>query len=40
MRNKKLLTLDEDAVMERALKHSGPLLERAGIDIQPKWHIE
>jgi cytosine/adenosine deaminase-related metal-dependent hydrolase len=40
MRNKKLLTLDEDAVMERALKHSGPLLERAGIDIQPKWSIE
>jgi hypothetical protein len=40
MRSKKLLTLDETAVMERALKHSGKLLERAGIDIQPKWPIE
>jgi cytosine/adenosine deaminase-related metal-dependent hydrolase len=40
MRGKKLLTLDEEAVMEHALKHSGPLLERAGIDIQPKWSIE
>jgi cytosine/adenosine deaminase-related metal-dependent hydrolase len=40
MRSKKLLTLDETAVMERALNHSGKLLERAGIDIQPKWPIE
>jgi cytosine/adenosine deaminase-related metal-dependent hydrolase len=40
MRSKKLVTLDETAVMERALKHSGNLLERAGIDIQPKWSVE
>jgi cytosine/adenosine deaminase-related metal-dependent hydrolase len=40
MRGKKLLTLDEAAVMERARKHSKPLLERAGIEIQPKWPIE
>jgi cytosine/adenosine deaminase-related metal-dependent hydrolase len=40
MRSKKLVTLDETAVMERALKHSGNLLERAGIDIQPKWPVE
>ncbi|MFX1471008.1 MAG: amidohydrolase family protein [Promethearchaeota archaeon] len=40
MRGKKLLTLDEESVMERALKHSGPLLQRAGIEIQPKWPIE
>jgi cytosine/adenosine deaminase-related metal-dependent hydrolase len=40
MRAKELLTLDATEVMERALKHSGPLLERAGIDIQPKWPIE
>jgi len=40
MRGKKLLTLDEESVMENALKHSGELLERAGVDIRPKWPIE
>ncbi|MHA2140838.1 MAG: amidohydrolase family protein [Candidatus Thorarchaeota archaeon] len=40
MRGKELLTLNETAVMERAKKHSGPLLERAGIEIHPKWPIE
>jgi cytosine/adenosine deaminase-related metal-dependent hydrolase len=40
MRGKKLITLNEAAVMERAMKQSKPLLERAGIDIQPKWPIE
>jgi cytosine/adenosine deaminase-related metal-dependent hydrolase len=40
MRNKKLLTLDADHVMDRAVRHSHALLERAGIDISPKWPLE
>ncbi|MFX1368493.1 MAG: amidohydrolase family protein [Promethearchaeota archaeon] len=40
MQNKKLLTLEEDQVMERAVNHSHALLERAGIEIDPKWPLE
>jgi cytosine/adenosine deaminase-related metal-dependent hydrolase len=40
MRGKKLLTLDEESVMENALKHSDKLLERADVDIRPKWPFE
>ncbi|MHA2047452.1 MAG: amidohydrolase family protein [Candidatus Thorarchaeota archaeon] len=37
MREKRLLTLDEENVKTRAIEHAGQLLERAGIDISPKW---
>ncbi len=40
MRNKKLQTLDEETVMQNALEHSQVLLERADIEIRPKWPIE
>ena len=39
MRDKKLLTLDEEAVKDRAVEHAGKLLDRSGIDISPKWPI-
>jgi cytosine/adenosine deaminase-related metal-dependent hydrolase len=39
MREKKLLTLDEESVKDRAIEHAENLLERAGIDIRPKWPI-
>ncbi len=39
MRNKKLLTLDEEGVRLKALKHSQKLLERSGVKIEPKWPI-
>ena len=37
MREKKLLTLDEEKVKDRAMEHAENLLDRAGIDISPKW---
>lgn len=37
MRNKQLLTLDIETVMSNARTHIVNLLERAGIDIHPKW---
>jgi cytosine/adenosine deaminase-related metal-dependent hydrolase len=40
MRGKKLLTLDEEHVIDRAIEHSHALLDRSGIDIQPKWPVE
>jgi cytosine/adenosine deaminase-related metal-dependent hydrolase len=39
MREEKLLTLDEEKVKTRAVEHAGKLLDRAGIDISPKWPI-
>jgi cytosine/adenosine deaminase-related metal-dependent hydrolase len=39
MREKRLLTLDEEKVKTRAVDHAGKLLDRAGIDISPKWPI-
>ncbi|MFW9767700.1 MAG: amidohydrolase family protein [Candidatus Thorarchaeota archaeon] len=39
MRGKKLLTLDEETVKDRAVEHAEILLDRAGIDISPKWPI-
>ena len=39
MRNRQLLTLDEEQLLSRAAKHSDALLERAGIEITPKWTI-
>ena len=40
MHEKKLLTLDLESVRKNALKHSTALLERAGVDIHPKWPVE
>jgi cytosine/adenosine deaminase-related metal-dependent hydrolase len=37
MHNKRLLTLDEEEVKQKAREHSTELLERAGVDISPKW---
>jgi cytosine/adenosine deaminase-related metal-dependent hydrolase len=39
MRNKRLLTLNEEEVKMKAREHSEALLERAGVDISPKWPI-
>ena len=39
MQDKQLLTLDAAKVMENARKHSGVLMERAGIDNRPKWPV-
>ena len=39
LREKKLLTLDEENVKTRAVEHAEKLLARAGIDISPKWPI-
>ncbi len=39
MQHKQLLTLDEESVMKRAQEHSAALMERAGVDNQPKWFI-
>ena len=39
LREKKLLTLDEEKVKTRAVEHAEKLLARAGIDISPKWPI-
>ncbi|MFW9799690.1 MAG: amidohydrolase [Candidatus Thorarchaeota archaeon] len=40
MTNKRLLTLDEETVMRNAVEHSRALLERAEIEIRPKWPVE
>jgi len=40
MRGKTLLTLDKEKVIDRAVEHSHALLERAGVDIRPKWPLE
>jgi 5-methylthioadenosine/S-adenosylhomocysteine deaminase len=37
MRNKQLLTLNVDNVMSNARAHIIELLERADVDISPKW---
>ncbi|UCE10621.1 MAG: amidohydrolase [Candidatus Thorarchaeota archaeon] len=37
LRDRKLLTLDEDRVKSKAYSHAEALLDRTGIDIQPKW---
>jgi hypothetical protein len=34
-----LLTMDEDEVMEQARRHASALIERAGIEIVPKWPV-
>jgi cytosine/adenosine deaminase-related metal-dependent hydrolase len=39
MRNKQLLTLNSDTVMNNARAHIIKLLERADVDISPKWPI-
>ncbi len=39
MRNRKLLSLDEDKVKAKAREHATKLLERSGVDISPKWPI-
>lgn len=39
MQDKRLLTLDEEAVMRNAREHSAALMERAGIDNRPKWPV-
>jgi cytosine/adenosine deaminase-related metal-dependent hydrolase len=39
MREKQLLTLDEDQVKANAVVHASKLLERSGVDISPKWPI-
>ncbi len=39
MRNKQLLTLDVETVMNNARTHIVDLLERADIDISPKWPL-
>ncbi|MFO7835680.1 MAG: amidohydrolase [Candidatus Thorarchaeota archaeon] len=37
MRDKELLTLDEESVKQRARQQAADLLDRAEIDIEPKW---
>ena len=39
MREKKLLTLDEEKVKTRAMEHATKLLNRSEVDISPKWPI-
>jgi cytosine/adenosine deaminase-related metal-dependent hydrolase len=39
MKDKRLLTLDEEEVMRAAREHSTALMERAEIDISPKWPV-
>jgi cytosine/adenosine deaminase-related metal-dependent hydrolase len=39
MRGKRLLTMDEDEVMEDARIHADALYRRAGIRIRPKWPV-
>ncbi|MHA1587831.1 MAG: amidohydrolase family protein [Candidatus Thorarchaeota archaeon] len=39
MRNRELLTMDEAEVKKKALRHSKDLIERAGVDIGPKWPV-
>lgn len=39
MHHRHLLTLDEEQLVARAAEHSVALLERAGIEIKPKWPI-
>ncbi len=40
MRERQLLTLDEERLVTRAAKHSSDLLERAGIEISPRWPVQ
>lgn len=35
----RLLTMDEDEVMEQAHQHAGALYRRAGIEIKPRWPV-
>ena len=39
MREKQLLTLDEDKIRQKALEHSNALIKRSGVTIEPKWPI-
>ncbi|MBD3404993.1 MAG: amidohydrolase family protein [Candidatus Lokiarchaeota archaeon] len=39
LRDKEHLTLDRDAVMVKAEKHAVDLIERAEVEIEPKWPI-
>jgi cytosine/adenosine deaminase-related metal-dependent hydrolase len=39
MNNKQLLTLDVEQVTSKARAHIADLLERANVDIRPKWPI-
>jgi cytosine/adenosine deaminase-related metal-dependent hydrolase len=39
MRSKQLLTLNVDEIMEKAKSHITKLLERADVDISPKWPV-
>ncbi len=39
MREKQLLTLDEDKIRQKALEHSDALIKRSGVTIEPKWPI-
>ncbi|MFW9808580.1 MAG: amidohydrolase family protein [Candidatus Thorarchaeota archaeon] len=39
MRERKLLTLDEEKVKAKAREHATELLDRSGVDISPKWPI-
>jgi cytosine/adenosine deaminase-related metal-dependent hydrolase len=40
MQDKKLLTLDENTVIQRAREHNQALMERADVKITPKWPLE
>jgi 5-methylthioadenosine/S-adenosylhomocysteine deaminase len=37
MKNRRVLTLDEEKIMREADERGAGLLERAGITIKPKW---
>jgi cytosine/adenosine deaminase-related metal-dependent hydrolase len=39
MKQRKLLTLDEDEIIAEARKHAGALYKRAGIEIMPQWPL-
>ncbi len=40
MRDRRLTTIDEESLLERASRHSEELLERARIEIGPRWPVE
>ncbi|MFX1264609.1 MAG: amidohydrolase family protein [Promethearchaeota archaeon] len=40
MQGKKLLTLDEESVIQRAREHNQSLMERADVKITPKWPLD
>ena len=39
MRGRRLLTLDEEFLVARAAERSRDLLDRAGVEISPKWPV-